>query len=456
MNTLGYMKILVIGDIHLGRSFPLIPQDLIGKRNFWIRSALNNILDYVKKSNIDVVLLTGDVIENENDRFEALPILSNFIRNLTERNIPTIAIVGNHDIKALPRIQNLIPDLQILGMNEWESQIIETDNGAINIVGLSHSEKNKILPTAFRNFDDSLCNKMLFNIGLLHCTLGNAPDKYFPVKKEELLSTNIDLWLLGHIHKSDTLTKDSKYGYTGSIVGLDISETGSHGIQIIEIENIPKDIYSSKSNSDNSLFKKNDNTGNIDRYNYIKKNEQIPISPLRWENIEINISDFTNTDTEEFKDNLIERIQTQINSELKNLKSELSYTKLIGFRIILVGELIPELNKEAVLLNFNNYHLGAYENIDIFIEKIIDKTRVKLDLVKLSEQNDPTGLICQYFLKLQQVNNELLIDEFKEYIRKKTTPTQKKYINEHLSFDELEEIFISSCKQSINEFWKQK
>jgi DNA repair protein SbcD/Mre11 len=419
------MKILAIGDIHLGRSFPLVPHSLAEKKDFWIEAALNNILKFAEQECVDAVFFTGDIIENENDRFEALPVLSNFIKTLTNKNIATVAIVGNHDISALPRIQTLIPDLKILGRDKWESEIIKTaDAESVNVVGLSHSHaRNNEL---FRDFEESLCSKNLLNIGLLHCTLGNAPDKYFPVKKEELLSTNVDLWLLGHIHKPGDLNKESKYGYLGSVIGLDISETGSHGIQLIEIKN-----------------------------NFITRNEQIPIAPLRWETVEVDLTSCDKIETEEFKDQLIEKLLQEVNTKLEKLKAELLYTKLIGFRILLTGSLTAELNKEAVFCEFNNYHLSSYNNTEIFIEKLIDKTSPKLDIEKLSEQNDPVGLICQMFSKLKHDDNEKLIKELLGFIQKKATPKQKKYINEHLLTSDLQAIIVDKCKDNIVELWKQ-
>jgi DNA repair protein SbcD/Mre11 len=419
------MKILAIGDIHLGRSFPSIPHNLTLKNDFWIATALENVLNYAEQEKIDVVVFTGDIIENENDRFEALPILSNFIKNLTDKNISTVAIIGNHDVNALPRIQKLIPELKILGRDKWEHEIIEKNSdNIINVIGLSHNHavKNEL----FHDFKNSLCSKKFLNIGLLHCTLGNAPDKYYPVKKETLLSTDVNIWLLGHIHKPDKFSCSSKYGYLGSIIGLDISETGSHGIQLIEVEN-----------------------------NFIKRNEQIPIAPLRWEKLEIDLTTCDGTDTEEFKDQLIEKLQLEINTKLKNLQSELFYTKLIGFRIILIGSLPSELNKEAVLNEFNNYHLSTYNHIGIFIEKLIDKTYPKLDITKLAEQNDPIGLICQLCLKLKQNKNENINNELLEFIQLKTTPKQKKYLNEYLSVNNLESLLVDRCKDNIVELWKQ-
>ena len=420
------MKILAIGDIHLGKSFPVIPKTLTGNKDFWIESSLNNILTFAEQENVDLVLFTGDIIENENDRFEALPILSAFIKSLTKLNISTIAIAGNHDVNALPRIKKLLPDLYVLDNNGWESKIIENSKGcAVNIIGISHNQERKENP--FNFFDDQLLENKLINIGLLHCTLGTAPAKYVPVKKDELSSSNIDLWLLGHIHKPDEFNEKTKYGYLGSISGLDISETGIHGIQLIEIEN-----------------------------NYIKKNIRIPISSLRWENIEIDISELTETNPEEFKDQLVEKFHHVTKFKLETIKPELKYIKLIGFRVFLTGSLPLALNIETILSDFNNYHLDTYNSsIEIFIEKVINKTYLKLDIEKLSKQNDPAGLACQLLLNSEKQDNSQVIKDLEEFIKEKTTFKQRKYINEYITANNIESIIKERCRNNVIELWNQ-
>ena len=52
----------------------------------------------------------------------------------------------------------------------------------------------------------------------------------------ELTAVGLDGWLLGHIHKPDTLIAPPLIGYLGSITGMDPGEPGARGPWLLTIE----------------------------------------------------------------------------------------------------------------------------------------------------------------------------------------------------------------------------
>ena len=454
------MKILAIGDIHLGKNYPVIPKELAGSYSFWINTALMNAVDYAISEKVNVVVFTGDVIEKEDDRFEALPHLANSIKRLTDNYISVIAVSGNHDIKALPRISKLVKRLKILGNDqEWESILLDAENGeSVNFIGLSHFEQKnsnkkrtvneelnlqseqvpeckdisikgqKSSYNPFKFFNDNLCKKDVLNLGMLHCTVGSAPDKYFPVNKDDLCSKNVDLWLLGHIHKPDLKSKESRHGYLGSLAGLDITETGPHGAWLIETE-----------------------------LNTVKQITLIPFAPLRWEKITVDLSDNEAGTVEDFRDNLIQSVQEKIELKIKAITEEIKYAKLLGFRVVLTGSISPLLDKSLIFSEFNNFYLNKIAGKAVFIEKLIDKTFPAIDFEKYSKQNDPPGLACKLILDLQKEGKteQEILCEFSDFLKEHTTMRQRRFINGKFCENDLLELVVEGCKSNIRELWLQ-
>mgnify|MGYP002763171153 FL=1 len=60
------------------------------------------------QQHVDAVALTGDVVDNENATYESLGPLQKGLSRLGEAGIDTIAVAGNHDYDALPRLDQMV------------------------------------------------------------------------------------------------------------------------------------------------------------------------------------------------------------------------------------------------------------------------------------------------------------------------------------------------------------
>ena len=96
------MKILAVGDMHLGRRPARLPDQLaeraheLGPASAWKRT-----VDAALDNKVHAVLLAGDVVENENDFFEAYRDLAGGVQRLTDEGIDVVGVAGNHDVKVL-------------------------------------------------------------------------------------------------------------------------------------------------------------------------------------------------------------------------------------------------------------------------------------------------------------------------------------------------------------------
>ena len=85
------MKLLHLGDLHLGRS--LGDFDLIEDQKY----ILDQILEIIEKENVDGVLIAGDVYDKSIPSEAATNLLDYFLCKLSESRVQTFMISGNHD-----------------------------------------------------------------------------------------------------------------------------------------------------------------------------------------------------------------------------------------------------------------------------------------------------------------------------------------------------------------------
>lgn len=85
------MKLLHLGDLHLGKS--LGDFDLIEDQKY----ILDQILKLVDKESVDAVLIAGDVYDKSIPSEAATRLLDTFLSQLALRNVNAFMISGNHD-----------------------------------------------------------------------------------------------------------------------------------------------------------------------------------------------------------------------------------------------------------------------------------------------------------------------------------------------------------------------
>ena len=88
------MKFLHLADLHLGKI--LQEQSLIEDQEYM----LNQIIELIKKENVETVLISGDVYDRSVPPAEAVNLLDSFLKTLIkELKIKVFIISGNHDSK---------------------------------------------------------------------------------------------------------------------------------------------------------------------------------------------------------------------------------------------------------------------------------------------------------------------------------------------------------------------
>ena len=363
------INLLAIGDIHLGRRSTRVPDGVSGRvspKDLTPAAAWHCAVEKALSLKVDAVLLAGDVVDQNDDFYEAYSDLAEGVGRLTEAGVPVLGVAGNHDVRVLPRLADAIPKFQLLGRGGvWEEVVIEgRDGSSMRILGWSFPgervHKSPLVDGLPARRDD------LPRLGLLHCDRDQTGSRYAPVRSAELEAAAVDAWLLGHIHRPDELAGSRPIGYLGSLTGLDPTETGTHGPWHVEVS--PAAGISVK---------------------------QLPLAPLRWEALEVSVDGLT--DAEEV-DGRILKARSHLHDELMQIEAE---PLVVGCRVRLIGRTPLRAPLEQ---HFATQDLDAFvlpqDDICYFIDRIRIETLPDRDLEVLAKDSDPVGLLARKILLL--------------------------------------------------------
>ncbi len=359
------MKILAVGDIHLGRLPARVPKDFaLAPSELAPAAAWRSTVELAIHERARAVLLAGDVVESEKDFFEGFRELKAGIEKLTTEGIEVVAVAGNHDVEVLPRLAKALDKdsgFTLLGKGGiWQSHSLEDSASQVRIWGWSFPKRTvNASPLSGTRFDRGAG----IELGLLHCDLGQTKSDYAPVTRTELTQSGLDGWLLGHIHAPHTLTADNLIGYLGSLTGMDPGEPGAHGPWLIDIGE-----------------------------GRIREVRQLPSAPLRWEALRVDLNAI-----EDASD--LEQVLIAETEQLDHaLFAHGPAPKAVGLRVKFVGQ---PAHEGAIA----NCRKGAHFPIGdrhYFVEHIKAELLPEVSLEELATREDPLGLLASRLLLLDR------------------------------------------------------
>lgn len=379
------LELLAIGDVHLGTRPGSLPEGLdeagVDPRALTPEAALLATVERAVEEGVDAVLFAGDVVESSNARFEAMRPLETAVRRLLDAGIPVLAVAGNHDVEALPRLAKMIEGFELLGAGgQWQTRLIEKVGGpAVEILGWSFPERqvrNSPVGNLLRN-PIPPARPGITRIGLLHGDLDASGGSYAPFTRRELAEAGLDAWLLGHIHKpslSEGMGVDGTgpVGYLGSLVGLDPGEMGPHGPWLVRVN--PRGEVSA---------------------------QQLAIAPLRWERFDVRVEE------DERPEDLADRLLAEIARVGAEIQAQGSVPKALGLRPRLVGQTrhYDDLRRFIDEGRWNGLLRSAGETL-VFIDKVLDGLELAHDLAALARGDDPPALMARKLLILRRPSED--------------------------------------------------
>ena len=437
------VTLLAIGDVHLGTQPGSVPEDLadygIDGRALTPEAALGAAVKRAIDERVDAVLFAGDVVESTNARFEAIRPLEAAVRNLSKAGIPALAVVGNHDVEALPRLASLIEGLTILGQGgKWQSYVIEKDGKpALEVVGWSFPERRVMTSPVAELLRSRVVSARsgLPRIGLLHGDLGASGGHYAPFSRAELDAAGFDAWLLGHIHRpslgrGSTPGSVGPCGYLGSLVGLDPSETGAHGPWLVQVAG----------------------AGRVHA-------DQLPMAPLRWERIDVQVDETTTAD------DVGDRLLDAVERTGRSIRESGSMPRALGVRAQLVGASrhYDAIASQIAAGSWNSIRRVVNETL-VFVNRVSNGLDLFVDIEEISRGNDPPALLARKLLALRGGSHgrQELVDAARRELRSvaehpRWAPVREmREAKEPLSDEALENLIEEATKASLHALLAQR
>lgn len=373
------IKILATGDIHIGKRSSGInenPEELATKET-WKR-----LVDYVVKNEIDVLALSGDIVDKDNRFFEAIGPLQTGFQRLKQAGVEVFMVAGNHDYKVLNDIaaSSQYENVHLLGENgKWEVINYEKNGLQMQFIGWSFfSQHHKDDP--FLSYSEDLIDHDLPVLGLVHGEVDIPESFYAPIELGNLINSKVDTWVLGHIHKPTVLRDSSPYVcYPGSPHALSAKETGKHGSVLITIED-----------------KKRVET------------EMISFSPIRYESLVVDI-------TEDVDESSLRSIVTsKLIDYSKEIITELDDVLFLVCDLDFKGEHNQIQEFGFWLRNLGDLNLETETDTRILVRKTSINLSPKVNLIELSKQTSPVGILANAILAIENNESTPFLDKLYE------------------------------------------
>lgn len=367
------LKILATADLHLGKKSSAVPTDAeeSSTRHTWKR-----MVEWAIGHDVDVVVMAGDLIDQDNRYFEAIGPLQDGFDRLSQKGIAVYLVAGNHDFSVLAEIirNKEYENIHLLGANgSWEKKTHRGEQGTVQFAGWSFPNKY-VREDPLASFDRLELDPNMPTIGILHSEADNPDSKYGPVDRGNLRSAGPDAWILGHIHKPTPLDKEAPIetpfiAYPGTPHALNSGEPGVHGPLVLEIDGKEK----------------------------IRVN-RVPLSPVRYESIEATVQPSDDEAT------LRDSLTTALREKAHELLTELEGVSFLVFDIELTGN-NPAASKmdhwaqQAV----EKYSQELETGTTVLIRKVVNHVEPAVeDMEELARNTSPAGKLAKTILAIEQ------------------------------------------------------
>lgn len=382
------MRILSAADLHLGAGITA----KMRSNRFLV---FHRILKIVKEEHVDVLLISGDFLEQ--DRISSAEVRE-VIRELSELETQVFISPGNHDPYTIvskyaeftwPKNVKVFRDPETVVLEELSTTV--TGAGFKNIY-----ERESLFPKCIEVFKqtiqdldswksaDSVADESKSRRNYLHLASFHGEVErnslYNPINKADIARSDFAYVALGHIHKGDLELKRSGntyYAQTGTSEPLDMGDSGVRGVYLLDFA------------VDNSLRS----------VQYISTARTVYINLLL---------DFYNLNSYQL---IIEQLKLEIEQQLnvyrsdidslsKGLNGKYNFTQDFIFNIRIVGTRSEDFHLDKLMLK------NLLDELGIAYEKLSIELGISFDIEKISAENSLRGLYTRKILHEISVADE--------------------------------------------------
>jgi len=268
-------------------------------------------------------------------------------------------------------------------------------------------------------------------IGLLHGDIDKPDSHYNPFRLVELIKKEVNLWILGHIHKPDELRAHSpQVCYTGSPHALSAKELGPHGPVLFTVE-AGKSVIT----------------------------ERILLSPVRYERLAVDVSGCG--DMMELRD----RLMTNLRADAETKLAQLEQVSAIVYQVSLTGRHAQIKQVEQWAANIIDLNLRLETGTNLTVRRLTCNLAAEIgDLNELALQNSMIGQLAQTILAIQNKTTTPFLDGLMQDWLKKSQlltdtstyePLTRHKKTEELSDAVAREYLIIECNRLLGELTDQ-
>jgi exonuclease SbcD len=381
------MRAVICGDTHIGAVFGLgRPNGLGGNtRVDDYEATLNSIIDYTISSKADIFIQTGDLFEHRDPSPQHMKIVDKAFRRLSNANIATFVIMGNHDYKKsgteyTSSISSLAaseyPNVRMLLKPEIV-EVCNAKNETVNLLLIPYRDKRMYSGTNIVEqsgaFNEHI-RSMIASIDNSYPIISVGHNFFFEGSYNDYGGSEVmalpasfegcDAAIMGHLHSFRVLQRKAPVCiYSGSMERSNFGDANSEKYYI-----------------DYSFFDK--------KIKFCKSD----IRGLLDKEIDLSGCDFSN-------------VWSALSGRLEE---EALDDKVVRVKIKVDEKLLPALDKQQI--QEEAYKLGAFHVSKIIIEAI--SKRIVRDNTILEHKDDYSML--KAFLESQDIEKDYLKDLLKE------------------------------------------
>ncbi len=226
------VKLIHSGDFHFDSpyiGFPAEKAEIRANEQFM---ALEKIIEHTKKQNADVLLLSGDIFENDYVSFKTTEILKRSFLEIPDTHV--FISPGNHDFISGNKVYfnvNLGENVVVFSSKIDFAEIKDLN---LRVYGYGFSGRNDEI-----NLKENCppLDKNFINIFLTHASLPPYTDAA-PLTSSEISESGFDFIASGHIHGHEGFKKygETMVAYPGIPEGRYFDECGEKGFLEIDID----------------------------------------------------------------------------------------------------------------------------------------------------------------------------------------------------------------------------
>jgi exonuclease SbcD len=243
VSSLQPFRFLHTGDLHLdspvGGLSAEAPPEVLALLRGATTEAWRRVVRAAIEHQVDFVVVAGDVFEAASPSLLAQTRFRDGLGELAAAGIPSYVVHGNHDPldgRAWTPSLEFPQATHRFGTAAGEAVQVLREGREIALVHGRSYPRAAVTENFAAGFRADPAAP--FSIGLLHTNVGDRPGhaNYAPCSVDDLRSSGMDYWALGHIHAPAQVLADPPAYYCGIPQGRDPGELGARGCYLVEVD----------------------------------------------------------------------------------------------------------------------------------------------------------------------------------------------------------------------------